>query len=204
MSVGSLKRLLIFVNLAAVLGLSGTAFGFWSHRRTLAEQRKWPDFTIAAVRGTGAGDVGKIKNLNLTLGKFPVEKKPAEATEPEKPTEEILSVIARMGEIIGAVVFYPPYDNASGFKPSISFKLKAGGEIVTIAMGEALETRDHPDLGKAYQVPHLYQFVGCERDPKDRNVTYFRFDMKLERDDTGSIWVTDSEAAEESGTSDEA
>lgn len=35
-------------------------------------------------------------------------------------------------------------------------------------------------------------------------VNGLRFDMKLERDDTGSIWVTDSEAAEESGTSDEA
>jgi len=206
MSVGSLKRLLIFVNLAAVLGLSGTAFGFWNHRRTLAEQRKWPDFTIAAVRGAGAGDVGKIKNLNLPLGKFPVEKKPSEATEPEKPTEEILSVIARKGEIIGAVVFYPPYDNASGFKPSISFKLKAGGEIVTIAMGEALETRDHPDLGKAFQIPKLYLFAGCERDPKDPKTTYFLFDMTLDGSNIQRVkWQGDVEAkqlASDSGSGD--
>ena len=66
MSVGSLKRLLLFVNIAALLGLSGTAYGFWSHRRALQEQRKWPDFTIAPTRGTGAADVGKIGRLSAT------------------------------------------------------------------------------------------------------------------------------------------
>jgi len=35
-------------------------------------------------------------------------------------------------------------------------------------------------------------------------VNGLRFDMNLERDDAGSIWVTESEADEESGTSDEA
>ena len=35
-------------------------------------------------------------------------------------------------------------------------------------------------------------------------VNGLRFDMNLERDDAGSIWVTDSEAEEESGNSDEA
>lgn len=195
MSVGSLKRILLIVNVLALLGLSGTAYGFWSHRQALQAEHSWPDFTIAATRGTGAADVGKIKNINLTLGKFPEPKKPVEATETEEPTEEILSVLKRLGDIIGAVVFYPPYGDATGFRPSISFKLTGGTQdIRTIAVGEALETRPHPELGKAFQIPHRYQFVRCERDPEDPTATYFVFDMKLDGTDIQKVkWQGDIE-----------
>jgi len=193
MSVGSLKRLIVLFNLAAVIGLCGTAYGFWNHRSSLAEQRPWPDFHFKPTSAGGSATVGQIKNVGMTLGKFPVAPTKKEVVEKEPEVSPIQSVLRNLGEIIGAVVFYAPYEDNQGFQPSITFKLKGGG-IRTLARGEAIETQPHPDFGKIYPMPYRYKFVGCVRDEKDLNITYFLFDMKCDGTDIQRVkWLGDIE-----------
>ncbi|MHC4952697.1 MAG: PDZ domain-containing protein [Planctomycetota bacterium] len=186
MSVGSLKRFLVILNLAALLGLSGTAYGFWKHGSYLKDTREmtpneWPDFTFKPATSGAVGDLGVIKNIRLPLGIYPKEPEKVAKKDDEPKISPIESVLRNLGEIIGAVAFLGPYDEGNGFKPSITFKLK-DNSIRTLALGEAIETRPHPDFGKMYPVPYRYKFVGCERDEKDPTLTYFLFDMKC--DDT--------------------
>ena len=196
MTVGSLKRLILLLNLAAVAGLCGTAYGFWTHRGSLQEERKWPDFHFKPSSAAGSGAVGQVKNLSMTLGKFPVAPTKTEKVEKEPEVSPIQSVLRNLGEIIGAVVFFGPYDDNGGFQPSITFKLKGGG-IRTLARGEAIETQPHPDFGPKFPMPYRYKFVGCERDKDDPSIAYFLFDMKCDETDIQRVkWLGDIEPNE--------
>ena len=195
MSVGFLKRSLSLLNLAAVLLICGTAYGFWNHRGDMAGPWKEPDFVIPVKKGGGA--VARINNTTIQLGRYP---KPAEVTQPtetEKPTEKIESVLAKLGKIVSAVVAYEPYAST---RPAIIFRLKRPKDKksanLTLALNEALETRPHSDPQLAqwgYTEPARYKFVGCVRG--EDGYTYFRFDMACDGKDIQKIrWAGEAES----------
>lgn len=193
MSVGALKKLLVVLNLVAILALGATAWGFWNHRQYLNGPHEWPDFAFTAAVITDS--VGQIGDTNMTLGLFPVEveKKPTE----EKPAEEeIIGVLQKLGTITGAIVSYPPYDQHSSDRPAIIFKLREGGTIRTLALGEAIETRPHPKYkGAEFAIPYRYQFIACEQDKDNPRVTNFVFDMRCDKTDIQKVpWQGDVEA----------
>lgn len=177
MSVGFLKRLFALLNVAAVLILAGSAYGFWSNRVKVADAdpplKFVPDEAVVAAIG------GSIRNISLPFGRFPKVEEKVEG--PVKPVEETLKIedaIAKLGQIKGATVVYPPYDYA---RPSIVFEFK-DGTIKTIGLNEALEEKKHPDpaLSEHFMVPAAYQFIGCVPDDQHPGWTYFRFDMQCD------------------------
>jgi len=178
MTVGALKKLLVLANVVAVLGLGGTAYGFWSHRDNMNRPHDWPDFAYTPARI--AESVGQIKNTDMSLGLYP-EKVEETAAKPEpEPEKEIIGVLERLGTITGAIAFPGPYGE-TGDQPAIIFDLKAGGTR-TLARNEAIEMRPHP-VYKDFRIPHRYQFIGCERDAENPDLIYFVFDMKCDGSD---------------------
>lgn len=174
MSVGTLKRLLTLVNLLAVLGLGSTAYAFYSHRQDLKKAYQPPDFksTQGMRAGIGAAD---MQFTTIPLGRYPEPASEEPKPKEEAPVQAIETVLQQLGKITNAVVVFPPYDNA---RPSITFLLR-DGTTRTLALGEAIQNKPHPD--KAYAdagvtVPDRYIFVGCEIDAKD-GMAYFLFDM---------------------------
>jgi hypothetical protein len=187
MSVGFLKRLLSFLNIAAVLAIAGTAWGFWSHRGNLEREWQPPDFVIPV--GAVTQYTSPIDHVTMRLGEFPepVAAKPVD--EPKPLEEDIQTALDKLGEIRSAIVVYPPYGD--GIAPALIFEFRAQPawakhKIVTIRMGEALQMRphSHPKLRAWKELePARYQFVGCEPDPANPSWTYFLFDMACDGKD---------------------
>jgi len=180
MTVGLLKRLLTFVNLAALLGIAGTAYGFWSHHGDMNEAYKPPNFnaTTKVQRNTAT----RIDNTGIQLGQFPKpESAPTETTD-TKETVKIEAEIDRLGVIKGAIVVSEPY---TIMKPAIIFEYKnppAGtkDKVITIQVGEALVTRPHsnPALAERGDRENVrFTFIRCEPDPKRPGRTLFVFDV---------------------------
>jgi hypothetical protein len=182
MTVGALKRILVLVNVAAVLGLGGTAYAFLSHCSAMGQPYKPPSFTPPPVL-PGARDVSKIDSIPMPLGRYPVKTATPEAATVEEPTVALADALREYGEILQAFAFEGPYEEG-GVQPSITFKRKSG-ETVTIRRGDALETRPNPVRGreKHFPVPHRYRFIGCEADPEHPGGFYFLFDMKCDGTD---------------------
>jgi hypothetical protein len=181
MTVGAIKRILVLVNVAAVLGLGGTAYAFLSHRSAMGQPYKPPSFTPPPVL-PGARDVSKIDSIPMRLGRFPVKTEAPEAEKPEETVAPLADALREYGEILQAFAFEGPYEEG-GVQPSITFKRK-GGETVTIRRGDALETRPNPNpRRKHFPIPHRYRFVGCELDPEHPGGFYFLFDMKCDGTD---------------------
>lgn len=188
MSVGALKRILTLVNLLAVLGLGGTAYGFLSHRSAMATPQARPDFVPEPVR-TQFRDQAKIDSVSMRLGRFP---EPREATQAavEQPVEDkVEDAISKLGSIFSALAFVGPYTKG-GLQPTITFKLK-NGNLLTICRGDsgeatpyptALEVRPHPEIAN-FLIPVRYQFVGCEPDHEHEGGVFFLFDMKCDGTD---------------------
>jgi hypothetical protein len=184
MSVGAIKKLLVLVNFLAVLGLAGTAYGFWSHREYLNGPHEWPDFGYTPDRIDD--EVGQIENTNMVLGRFPVkvEEKPVEVEQPKE--EKIESVLERLGEITSTITILPPY-RPGGERPAITFKRRDNGELLTLALGDAIDNKPHPIFGDRMPIPVRYKFIGCEADPDNSQITYFLFDMKCDETDIQKI-----------------
>lgn len=191
MSIGLLKRLLLLLNVVAILVIASAAYGFVSHRGEIQESWSAPDFAVPTLRPPGANI--RIEQISLQLGRFP---KPEVKTDVEETTErkEIESVLAQLGTITNAIVVYEPYDD---IVPAIIFKMKQGGGIRTIRVGEALETRPHAKYGTLSPQPVRYKFVGCEPDPRNEDWTYFIFDMYCDGKDLQKAhWKREGEEAE--------
>jgi hypothetical protein len=188
MTVASLKRLLSLLNAAAVLGLAGTAWGFYQHRRDLAAPERPVDFD-PPVRSIGGGSAS-IDHLDMRLGRYldpSATARPAEAEAAPKE-EQIETVLEKLGTIRGAVIASPPYTDA---QPTIIFEYKqkppgATSNTVVIRLNEALEMKPDPDPRRAAAgaaVPSRYKFVGCEPDPQNPGWAIFLFDMKCDGTD---------------------
>lgn len=201
MSVGFAKRLLTLLNLAAVLALAGTGYGWWSHNSSLGKPWKEPDFGVP-VKVSEQASVG-IDNIPMRLGTYPrAVAAPAAEEAEEAPVENIQTALDKLGKIKSAVVAYPPYDYA---RPAIVFEANetlpgAQNKIVTISLGQALVTKPHPDAHLAQwgeRVPSRYKFVGCEPDPEHPGWTFFLFDMACDGTDIQKArWKGESEHAE--------
>jgi len=192
MTVGAIKKLLVLTNVAAVLALCGTAWGFWSHRQYLQSPREWPDFAFTPAMI--ADQVGQMGNIGMPLGVYPVTvEKPAETNrEPEQ--EEILSVLQKLGTITDAIVAFGADGGTDSVRPAIIFKLKEGGAIRTLAMGDAILNKPHPLYGDQFPIPVAYKFIGCRRDEKNPKVTLFDFDMRCDGSDIQSVaWKGETE-----------
>ncbi|MHC4938816.1 MAG: PDZ domain-containing protein [Planctomycetota bacterium] len=190
MSVGALKKLLVILNIGAVLALAATAWGFWGHRQYLQGPHEWPDFAFTAAVLTD--EVGQIGDISMTLGLFPKKVEVAKTTEEEK-VEAIVSVLDRLGKITGAIAPENPFAEGSSNRAAIIFKLNDGGKIRILALGEAIETRPHPKYrGAEFAIPYRYKFVACRRDEKNPDTMYFDFDMKCDGTDIQSVtWKND-------------
>lgn len=188
MTVASLKRLLGLLNLAALLGLAGTAWGFYQHRRDVASPEKPVDFD-PPVRSIRGGETS-IEHLDMKLGRYvdpSAVTRPAETAAAPKE-EQIETVLEKLGTIRGAVVATPPYRES---QPTIIFEYRqkppgATSNTVVIRLHEALEMKPDPDPRRAAAgalVPSRYKFVGCEPDPRNPGWTIFLFDMKCDGTD---------------------
>ena len=175
MSIGLLKRLLILANVAALLVLGGAAYGYWTHSRDMSGPASVPDFRPEVISNP-IGTV-RIEDIQMTLGRYQDKRQPVEAGPVEEKPPEIEALLKQIGEIVSAVVVYPPY---RGILPSITFKLRNSEDTRTIQLGEALITKPHPEYGKLYQVPVRAKFIGCEPDPENPDWTFFRFDMNCD------------------------
>ncbi len=179
MSVALWKTILTVAKAGAVLVILGSALLFWGHTREMGAAWSAPDFSppVKPIVGRWA----ETKDLNLPLGRFQKERPEAEPVKVEEPELDIEKELQKLGEIIGAIVIYPPYEEG-GFVPAINFKWKQkpspdAGDVRTIRLGEALVERpEWPNRA----TPLKYQFVGCERDPENPGFTYFLFDMKCD------------------------
>ncbi|MHC4550700.1 MAG: hypothetical protein ACYTEZ_18215 [Planctomycetota bacterium] len=186
MSIGFLKRLLALAKLVAVLTIVGAAYGYWDHHRDINGRWDAPDFRppVVSIRG----NVPRIDDVGMQLGRFQREVEAGPAPEAEKSDEDIVAVLDRLGSVTNAFVAYPPYE---GLLPTIIFEFKqtpagAKSNVRTIALGEALEERPHHNerLREAgYTLPYRYKFVGCEPDPEHEGWTYFLFDMHCDGTD---------------------
>ncbi len=183
MSVGSIKKLLLAMNLGALALLLLVAWSFLSHRREMREIPERPVFQPKEEQGAGER-IGGIDNVTMKLGRFPepvaaTSEAPAAQAEPE-----LESVLASIGTIVGAIAVYPPYTE-DGLKPVIIFELKGQpGKRMAVSLYEALVSKPDPDPARALArevIPVAYQFVGCELDADGR--TFFRFDMRCDGSD---------------------
>ncbi|MFQ5844019.1 MAG: hypothetical protein ACE5JG_03435 [Planctomycetota bacterium] len=174
MTVGNIKRSLTLLNAVAVLAVSATAYAFVRHRGRLGEPSTPPSFQPSLE---GAPPFASAtQNIGIPLGRYkdPI-KAEAGPAKPEPKQEDLRTALQKIGEIKGAVVVYQPYPPY----PSILFKYHNKPDPVAIAVGEALETRPHPDpvRAKFERVPAHYLFLGCQPDPKRPGWTYFVFDI---------------------------
>lgn len=182
MSVALWKTILTLAKVGAVIVILGSALLFWGHTREMGAAWGVPDFSPPIK--TFGGRWADTKDLSLALGRFQKERPPEEPVKREEPKPDIEKELQRLGEIIGAIVIYPPYEEG-GFAPAINFKWKMkpspeAGDVRTIRLGEALVERpEGPNRG----TPLAYQFVGCERDQENPGFTYFLFDMKCDGTD---------------------
>ena len=182
MSIGFLKRLLGFAMLAAGLIFAAAAWGYYSHRQSIQEAWKPPNFR--PVVRVLKPQVARIDHLQMALGRYQRAVEPTAAVEEKAPTEDIMTALDKLGTIKSAIAVYPPY---TGIIPAITFEYKqapAGQteKIRTIGLGEALEDRQDPER-PTRRIPVRYKFIGCERDPEHPGWTYFLFDMKCDGTD---------------------
>ncbi|MCK6461405.1 MAG: PDZ domain-containing protein [Planctomycetes bacterium] len=186
MSVALWKTILTLAKVGAVIVILGSALLFWGHTREMGAAWGVPDFSPPIK--TFGGRWADTKDLSLALGRFQKERPPEEPVKREEPKPDIEKELQRLGEIIGAIVIYPPYEEG-GFAPAINFKWKMkpspeAGDVRTIRLGEALVERpEGPNRG----TPLAYQFVGCERDQENPGFTYFLFDMKCDGTDIQKV-----------------
>jgi hypothetical protein len=184
MSIAFWKTFLALAKTVAVVILVGAAVLFWSHRRTMAEQWKAPDFSPPARHATGV--VAQTGNLALQLGRFQREKPvDVKASEPEAPPP-FETELAKLGEITDAIVVYPPYEEG-GLAPAIIFKYRVRPPTMTedsrtIRLGESLVEKQNPE-SKHHPIAIGFRFVGCERDPANPASTFFLFDVKCDGKD---------------------
>jgi len=171
------------MNLVAALVIGAAAWGFWNHKKAMGEAWKRPVYQpdVKAVKGVNI----RADAVGMQLGRFPRPKVDTGPKTPEKTEEQIESVLARLGTITSAITVDPPYDD--GNKPAIIFRLKTPGadgtKIRILGLGEAIESRDHPEYGKLVQVPYRYQFIRCEPDPDIKGGVLFVFDMNCDGKD---------------------
>ncbi len=182
MSVGSIKKLLLALNLASLALLALVAWSFLSHRSEMREAAERPVFQPRQEAGVGER-IGGIDNVTMKLGRFPEPVAATTEAKPEEAKQDIESVLANIGTIVAAIVVYPPYD-PDGLRPVIIFELKGqGGKRMAVGLNEALVSKLHPDPARAFHkemVPAAYQFVGCEPDPEHPGKTKFLFDMNCD------------------------
>ena len=109
MTVGTNKRILSLLNVAAVLALASTGYAYVAHKGRLSDAPERPSFQPEAVTG-GSGLHAKIDSIGIALGQWiDAVETTAVTKEPEAPKENLASLIAKLGDISGAVVAYPPY-----------------------------------------------------------------------------------------------
>ncbi|HEX5137424.1 MAG TPA: PDZ domain-containing protein [Planctomycetota bacterium] len=197
MSVGLWKNVLGIAKVGAVLVIVGSALLFWGHRRAMAAGWEAPDFSPPVAPYVKR--VADTTSLSIPLGRFQKERGPVAPPPKEEKKEDVTTALAKLGEIIGGTVIYPPYEEG-GFAPAINFrwKMKPAGDdsdVRTIRLGEALEERSSgPNRG----TPLKYQFVGCERDPANPGYTYFLFDMKCDGTDIQKVhWKLEEPSQEQ-------
>lgn len=179
MSVGSIKKLLLVLNLLSLGLVALVGWSFLSHRSEMREPAERPVFQPKQEAGAGER-IGGIDNVTMKLGRFPEPVAATEAKPEEAKQESIESVLANIGTIVAAIVVYPPYE-PDGLRPVIIFELKGqGGKRMAVGLNEGLVSRPHPDPALAFHketVPVAYQFVGCEPDLEHPGRTNFLFDM---------------------------
>ena len=180
MTVGLIKRLLTFLNIAAVLGIAGTAYGFWSHRSGMQKPYKPPSFN--ATNKVQRNRATRIDSTVIQLGLFPREESTSEAAAEVEEKVRIEAEIDKLGTIKGAITVDPPYRL---IKPAIIFEYKvppAGikEKVITVQVGEALVTRPHSDPARREWGDRenvRFTFLGSEPDPKRPGRTLFVFDV---------------------------
>lgn len=197
MSVGLWKTILTLAKTAAVLLILGSGFMFWGHRRNMGTAEAAPDFSPPVRPLVNA--VPPTKDTTIALGRFQKERGPVAEAPKDEPKPDLLTELAKLGEIIGATAVYKPYEEG-GLAPAINFKWKENptpgqGDVRTLRLGEALVERPNgPNQG----TPLKYQFVGCERDPENPTFAYFLFDMKCDGTDIQKVkWKLDEPKKEE-------
>ena len=181
MSIALWKTVLGLAKAVAVLIILAAGFFFWSHRSAMAKTWAAPNFAPEArvIRV----DAALTGNLSIPLGRFERVRPPTEAPVEEKKEDNFAGVLAQLGEITDAIVFYGPPEEG-GLAPAIIFKFKVrpAGETSdsrTIRLGEALIDKPHPQSSQ-HRIPSQFKFVGCERDPANPLFTFFLFDVKCD------------------------
>ena len=172
MPVSTWKRLLSLLNLAAVLGLAGTGYAFFQHRDYLAQPFQKPSFQIRRGPNEPPGETGAIA---IPLGRpfEPVKRAEGSGDTKAEKKEVMLTALQRLGKIIDAVALEPPY---TFIYPTITFQFTADQKTeVILRLGEALVNKKKGPL----DVPHQYQFIGCNSDRADSDVLYFWFKMRV-------------------------
>jgi len=182
MSIGLLKRLLALANVTAVLAICGAGYGFWSHKSSMDDTWKPPDFR-PSTKSVAVGPI-RINDITMQLGRFPEPRNSTPTETKDEPKKDLRTELAKLGEIKSAVVAYPPYDDVL---PAIIFEFNtppAGQKekLKTIRVGEALLEKPDPDF-PGYTIPVAYKFIRCEPDPENPGWTYFVFDMDCDGQD---------------------
>ncbi len=176
MSLPKLRRLLTGFNLVAVFAVAATAHAFVEHGARLASDAAIPGFR--PLWESPPEKWPEVDHIGMPLGLYHLA---GESTLDAQPVDSppMPSALSRLGTVVAVVTVsepYPPY-------PAVLFKYHEthGGRprILAVRLGEALETRPHPDPRRRAhdRVPWRFRFVGWRPDPTNPEWTYVFFDV---------------------------
>jgi len=189
MSVTAWKRTLTLLNIAALLGMAGTVYGYMQHRSYLEE----PAAKHAFAPEKGAGGSTRYPSTDaiaIALG--------APYVEPDKTATKIDTgpkvaatgpVMKDLFKITSAVAVEPPYD-PNGPQPTLVIEFLKGGESKTIRLGQAIEGRLDDKRLYLGEIPVKYKFIGCRADKLNPYLYHFWFDVFCDGKNLQSLkWI---------------
>ena len=170
MSIQSVRRLLMAANVVSVLLLVLIATAFMHPQSRSRRDRKWPSFTIEWRQAIDLSTLGQTEHACVPLGARP--RVSAVAESPTGPDAAPIR-LADLGTVLAVVAARSSHSD--DLRTSITFR-RNSGEVHTLAVGDALETKPHPRFGSYVRVPARYRLVACDPKAPDGAAIHLLFD----------------------------
>jgi hypothetical protein len=187
MSIVLYRRLLALAGAAAVLAVGVGLADLVRHERATASAPP-PEFR-PELPHVPPGPPDRL-HIGIALGAFG-DVAGGGAPPPQRPSDDAGEELAKLGEIVSAIVVYPPYDQ---IKPALVFRFKEpqdGSRFRTIRLGEALVEVKQEGMGELRR-PFRFKFIGFEKNPKDPDAPLFLFDVDCDGKNIQKLhWIGD-------------
>lgn len=182
MSIQFLRGLIGAIDVVCAVAMVGIVVALSQFRADMDSPRKWQSFTIDRAGVINLSTLGQTAFTGIPLGLWRSPERETDA--PEAPVSEERTRMEDLGTILGVVAV--KHGGTDGLQSSITFRKKSG-DVETLAIGDAIETRAHPHFGTLIRVPAKYQLVACNADPKDAAIAHIVFDMECDRSELQEV-----------------